>query len=402
MKIGIIAITAISNIGEDLLVENTKYLASQAFPGTDFKVIEIAPDIKKVCSKGRQIMARYIRSLAKRCSSPLHEKIINAMYYILYHPYYKKQLKDVDAVIYAFGMIKYSTQNAAYLFHAVNTTASKAGIPVFMNAMSIQKFSASDYRAKILADAVSMPCVKMITTRDSDRELRELEEHYLTRPMPTAQVGDTALWAPETLGIPRREASSDEGKEPKLIGINAINLRQFQIYGTDLSSDDFLHFYDHVIKEVTRRGWDYRIFHNGLTPDSNAAHTLAEKLDIPADKILPPPSDTRDYVSMLSMFDCVMAARFHTSLTCYAFGIPAVSIEWDNKITAFYGKTKRSHLVIPADDMEHPDIIGYMERALAAPADDAMREGLRQSTLQSFKNFAAIIARCPIQYKKEE
>ena len=49
--------------------------------------------------------------------------------------------------------------------------------------------------------------------------------------------------------------------------------------------------------------------------------------------------------------------------------------------------------MIPADDMEHPDIVGYMERALAAPCDDGMREELRQSTLQSFKDFAAIIAR---------
>ena len=393
MKIAIVAISAINNIGEDLLLENTKFLSQKIFSSADFKLVEIAPDKKH--EKGYRLnnyIADRINALSHHCHGYFHYILKKWSIYTRYSSYYKNSIKDTDVIIYAFGMLKYSTQDANYLLYTLNFIAEKLNIPVFMNAMSIQKYDPADFRAKNLIEACTKKCVRMITTRDGAEELDELNRFYCKNidtesSISTSIVGDVALWTPEAFHLPRKANT----QKIKTVGINVINLKQFQIYGNNITEKDIITFYKNIISSLTQKGYDYYLFCNGMNVDYDAGKFIIEALHLPKDKLLNIVKTIHEYVQMLCNFDCVIAARLHASIICYTFNIPVISPVWDNKIRAFYKKINRPMSIIEPDDLLRADIINMLEEAVLHPYEETLFEELKTSTLQSFKDFPPMI-----------
>ena len=395
MKIAIIGISSINNVGEYLLIENTGFLARQSFDSAEFKVVEISPD-RKVIRKQYRIesyLADRLGALSHHFPGLFRDILKKWSFQVRYSSYYIHLLKDADAVIYAFGMLKYSTQDANYLFYTLNSIAEKLHIPVFMNAMSVQKYDAEDPRAKNLVEACTKKCVRMITTRDGVEELNELNAFYASDRhsekgrIATSMVADVALWSPEALHLPRKAFP----ETIRTIGINVINLQQFQLYGNNVTEEDFFDFYRNLISDVTKNNYAYKLFSNGMDVNHESGKKIVNALHLPQDTLLNIAGTPVEYVRMLCSFDCVFATRLHTSITCYAFNIPVVALVWDNKIRAFYRKIRRQSLTVEPEKLREANIVAMLEEASRHPYDEKLFGELKGSTLQSFKDFARLI-----------
>lgn len=336
-KIAVISIENINNIGDNLLGENTEYLINKCCKNAEVEQINLQPNRKELGKKYllNMLVAKILFIISNRIPSCDTKYILkNWAFKIKMRGYFQEILKNTDKIIYAIGMLKYSTQDQSYTFELINNIAKQYNIHVMMSAMSIEKYNENDWRCRQLARAVNNPIVKCITTRDNEKELNILRNKYLTKNKNcyTECVGDPALWTRETYQV------NDEPNNSDLIGIGLIRLGIYEDYGYNITKEELFDLYVNIIKELEARNANWALFCNGMPEDYEVGLNLLEKLKLSQSKLLPRPQTTKDLINILLGFKCVMGVRLHSCITSYALGIPIVGLIWDNKLRAFAKK----------------------------------------------------------------
>ena len=336
-KVAIISLRNINNIGEDLLDMNTEFLVRISLENVIIDKIELFADrktLKKYFFELLIFKLLMIIAIIMKANVNLNYKIKNFAYRIKYKNYFKNKLSDVKAVIYAVGMLKYTTQDFSYIYELINSIAKEYNIPVMMSAMSIEKYNEKDCRCRQLVRAVNNPAVKCITTRDNEKELEILRNEYLieNKNCYTECVADPALWTKETYQI------NDEPVKSDLIGIGLIRLGIYEDYGYNITKEQLFDLYVNIVKELDERKLNWVLFCNGMPEDYEVGLSLLKKLNLSQSKLLSRPETPKDLINMLLSFKCIMGARLHSCIASYALGIPVVDLIWDNKLRAFAKK----------------------------------------------------------------
>lgn len=250
-KIIIFSLDNLGNGGDEMLGDTTEYLVNKS-GNYEVERAQLKPHYKELGGwyAVEALIGNGIKWLSQKLpiSQTNKYRLYSIAYRIQYNRYYAKKISGKDAVIYALGMLKYSTQNVSYVFELINRQASKKKVSVLMNAMSIEQSDKENWRYWQLVRAVNMPCVKMITTRDGKEGVERLRKDYIRREgITTDYVGDPALWAPECYNIIKHNQSNS----PKL-GIGLVRTNIFESYKGGVSSRELYSFYKELIKKANR------------------------------------------------------------------------------------------------------------------------------------------------------
>lgn len=335
MKILLFSLEDINNAGDELLRVTSQFVISMDFPAATMVQIQLKPKFRHIPIRFKldHFIGNIVKYISLKVKGDLEYRLRNYAYIIQYYRYFSSAIAKTDKIILSIGMLKYSTQHFSYIFYLINKLATKYGKPVLMSAMSIEKPNIEDWRFRQLQNAVNLPSVKMITSRDGIAGVKLLEESYII-PKPLNSriildyVGDPALWVTECFDVKKNLDS-------KLVGINLIRTGIYKDYGNNISSEKIYNLYKEIVTILLARGYKFKLFCNGMTADYEVGVRLIHDLSLPPDLLLPPPCSGKKLVEIIASFSSVFAARLHACIVSVALDIPVTGLLWDNKLLYF-------------------------------------------------------------------
>lgn len=385
MKILLVSLESIDNIGEELLRKTTEYLVLQSCKDVKISVAQLKPSRRLIPFKYcvDYCIGSIVWKFFSYFKGNLSYKLKNLTYLIKYSRYFSSKIRHSDKVIFSIGMIKYGTQDFSYVFHLINKLATKYEKPVMMSAMSPQPANESDWRYHHLVEAVNMTAVKILTTRDGVDGLEILKSDYLLRAICCDYVGDPALWIPEVFG----EKKDDASNPIPYVGINIIRKGIFDDYNKALTDDELINIYAQLICLLKTKGWKWSLFTNGMKRDVEVLRELQSQLNIPDSNVSPICKDGKNYSKMISGFDVVFGARLHACITSVAVGTPVVGFIWENKLKYFSKTMGISHFFFQPHEMTAEKILNKLEEALVFNFDFTNRDFFKYKTKESINKF---------------
>ena len=384
-RILLIALGSINNIGDEYLQETTKYICQQFVDVSLIEVAQLKPGRKHlVKSFGiNWILGSLLVRFSTIFKNNISYKLKKKAFYIKYSSYFSSFIKGADKVILPVGMLKYATQDFSYVFWLINSLCTKYEKDVMMSAMSPQQANDSDWRYRQLVDAVNMPAVKMITTRDGQAGVDILKRDYLKRSIFCDYVGDPALWIPDVYKIKTEKAESEVAH----VGINVIRRGIFEDYNRSLTDEELHKIYVDLICLIEQRGWRWSLFYNGMKSDWNVINELRTEIGFSEEHIIDGCLDGKMYAEMVSQFDVVFGARLHSCITSVAVGTPVVGFIWEDKIKYFSETMGISDFFFIPQNMTASKIINKMEEAMLYHFDYNNRDNYKQKTLDSISRY---------------
>lgn len=384
----LIALESINNVGDEMLRATTEHILRSSLPvKVKIEVAQLKPAL--TIKKKNNVIRWFVFAVIYKFLNKLHLKkcfiLKNLFYTIAYKKYFEDRIKTVDYIILPVGMLKYSTQDFGYLFHMINKLATKYGKPVLMSAMSPQEANEKDWRYHQLVEAVNMPSVKMVTTRDGQKGVDIIRKDYLRRDITCDYVGDPALWIPECYGIEQRK---NRGViEKPYIGINIIREGIFDDYNKSFTDEKMFQLYVQLIELVNAKGWKWAVYTNGMASDWVVLRKLQQQIGFSDEHIIPQYTSAKDYVTKIAEFDAVFGARLHACITAVAIGVPIVGFIWENKLKYFSDTMGIAQFFFSPQDMTAEKIVNKMEEAMQFGFDFENRDRYKQKTIESFKKF---------------
>ena len=384
----LIALESINNVGDEMLRATTEHILRSSLPdNVKIEVAQLKPSLSfiKENYKFSWFVSALINKIRNKFRLTHSYRIKNLIYKIAYKGYYEDRIKTSDYIILPVGMLKYSTQDFGYLFHIVNKLATKHGKPVLMSAMSPQNANEMDWRYHQLVEAVNMPSVKMITTRDGQKGVNIIRKDYLRRNIICDYVGDPALWIPDCYGI---EQKKNRGViEKPYVGINIIREGIFEDYNKSFTDEKMFQIYVKLIELVNAKGWKWAVYTNGMASDWVVLRKLQQHIGFSDEHIIPQYTSAKDYVTKIAEFDAVFGARLHACITSVAIGVPVVGFIWENKLKYFSDTMGIAQFFFSPQDMTAEKIVNKMEEAMQFGFDFENRDRYKQKTIESFKKF---------------
>jgi polysaccharide pyruvyl transferase WcaK-like protein len=268
-----------------------------------------------------------------------------------------EQVKYVDAIVFAGGgLIKFRQEKLYRLVSELITEAQKYNVPVFLNAVGVEGYDENDERCLMLKEALNLPCVKGITIRD---DIDCFRKNYITnRQCEVSEVFDPAIWSQKTYGKVRRQKN-----RKKYIGIGVAREDLFVKYGTEEIDRDFLlKFWKEIVECLEARGYEWKIFTNGLKQDEDFACEVlgeighGEKLDAPW--------DAEELVENIVNMDGMIACRMHSNIIAYAYRVPSIGLVWNKKMTFWGQKCGYPERFIESDAISADTVVEALEKAL--------------------------------------
>lgn len=288
-----------------------------------------------------------------------------------------EQIKYVDAVVFAGGIFKSTSENFWLYIPELLEAAQRYNVPVLLNGIGVEAFHPDDEKSVNLKNALNLPCVKCISVRD---DIETLKSDYITNPdIEILPVYDVAVWSKDVYKEHLKQMPSL--REKKCIGLGITREKIFADYGNpQITKQVQLDFWKGVITLLEEKGLQWKAFTNGDPNDELFAKEVlaytghGEKAPVPMDAV--------SLVQTIAQFQAVIAGRMHSNIISYALGIPSVGFVWNQKL-AFWGKR-----------------IGYPERFLfpeeMTPQNavsrllQAMKEGCRPTRKQKKPIYAAV------------
>lgn len=256
------------------------------------------------------------------------------------------QIKYVDAVIFAGGIIKSTNEKFWLYIPEIINEAQKYQVPVFLSAIGAEKFYPEDEKSCRLKEALNLPCVKGISVRDDIELLKN--EYLVNKEIKIYPVYDPAVWCGKTykkeLGLYWLRRSE------KKIGLGIVRHKLFSDYGNPQIDREFqLNFWKEVIEELEKKALSWVLFTNGDTYDEQFADEVlayvghGEKLKTPL--------DSAEVVRNISKFSGVIAGRMHSNIVAYSLGIASIGFVWNKKLRFWSEKIGAPERFLSCDQM---------------------------------------------------
>jgi polysaccharide pyruvyl transferase WcaK-like protein len=387
IKIGVVGLFSNKNIGDYLLVESAKFLLKKQSPDIALKDVDVDPRNPAIWSGRRKINLK-IHSIMSHYKNAVFKIIIfpTMRYYYEYFMWwikidwlYKEYIKDVDCLVVAGGgFLKFRTQGLSYLDEILINNAKKRNIPVMFNAVGIEGYDSKDIRCSRLKKAINSNVVKVITTRDDVKTLRE--DYVFNEKIITALVGDPVFWLKDCFSIRRDETSNK-------IGINLINPNNYIAYGGTTSYFKIENFYKNLLQELSIRDTDFYLFTNGMLVDQKFGRKLLKKMNLPKSRLLHRPSDSPEFLAQVSQFGVILSARMHAGIVAYALDIPKVGLIWSEKIEFLATITGERANYFNEHELDYKKIADLLCDGIGKKVDDKKREELKKKTFKHIQTF---------------
>ena len=379
--VAVFSLENINNCGDELLGVITERMLQDE--GCLVKKYQFMPS-KKALLKSSMfflcLLSKFLYQFAFLFPKEIKYRILNISFVLYLKKYYQKRLVNVDYVICAIGMYKFTTQNFSYVFDILTKIADEQGVPVLINAASIEKASKKDWRFRQLVRVLNRSCVKMITTRDGIDGVEELKKNYvINNSLVFDYVGDPALWIPEYYQIPERKS--------EVIGIGLIRGEIYKDYGSNFSAQQLMDFYIELINYFENHRKPWVLFCNGMESDFEFGANILDKIGLPKSKLFPRPQNAQEFINMIQSFKVVFAARLHACITSFALDVPFVGLLWDNKLRMFAKTMKITDAFCEIEDLDAEIVSRKLDYAMTRSYDIENRNFYKQRTKKFIHRF---------------
>ena len=289
------------------------------------------------------------------------------------------QLKYVDAVVFAGGIIKATNEKFWIYIPEILDEAERLNIPVFLSGIGVEQFIPENEAREAFKRTLNLSCVKGISVRD---DLETLRRDYITNPdIPLYRTTDTAVWSSKTYETVLQDSKSEAEQK---IGIGIVRERLFSDYGhPEMTRDLQIAFWTGVIQQIEQRGLPWVLFTNG---DRNDELFAEEILAIVGHgEKLPAPRDAKQLVERIAGMRGVIAGRMHSNIIAYATGVPSVGFVWNQKLRFWGERIKRPGSFFTSDQMDPEAIVRRRCSALDKPIRVPWR--LKMPAYRAIKRF---------------
>lgn len=324
MKINVIAFYYEWNLGDAVIGDCVKDRLQREFPEAEVVLVDL---FGRTSFPKRELlpMERY-RALKKRqhlrffCEkyTPLKKETSHEEYVFQKILPGLKRAADTacDAVVFAGGQIFADTLASAVAYLTSQFTQRK--IPVYFvsggaGAMESQKLTQQ------MRTVMHHPMVRMISVRDHPERISERFQVH------AVQTWDQGLWASETYPV----KPAKNGK----IGLGIM-------YPFNIPEHRIRRFYLDMITYFEQNQIDWCPFTNGSDMDEAFAREILQTAEAKwpscADKLLPSPESPAQLAEQIAAFRGIISLRLHSHIISASFNIPAVGVNWDDKVRDFY------------------------------------------------------------------
>lgn len=288
------------------------------------------------------------------------------------------QVKYVDAVVFAGGIIKCTNENFWLYMPEIIEEANKYNVPVFMSAIGVEKFYPDDERSVALKNALNLSCVKGISVRD---DIETLRRDYLTNEnIRTYSVYDPAVWCAKTY----RKHLKKRRKNYELVGLGITREKLFADYGNEQIDRQFqLDLWKGIIDELDQRNVKWKVFTNGDTYDEIFAKEVLSYVGH-GEKVKAP-LDGKELVQNISQFTSVIAGRMHSNIVSFALKIPSVGFIWNQKLRFWSEKIGYKERFIECDDLSVNSVIEAWDKARVQGS--VLKSEYKVSVYKALKDF---------------
>lgn len=382
LKVVFVGLYKEPNLGDPIIFDSTEWLYSQ-YLGCEIQSSHL-----------------YLDYIEKTYSMPLFKKIINKISIKIIHKlifqdnyqkrkltklYFEKNLKDIDlVVVVGGGIIKYSYQFFGKAVWELLQVANNKNIPVVLNAVGIEGYDGTNKRCLILKDALHLPSLAYITTRDDLSTL--IQGYFDGHPsIPVYKVCDPAVWISEIYNIKKN-------KHSHIIGIGVAREGIFLDYGLNFTPLQLTSLYCNLIKKLITEGYKIQIFTNGHPADKAMALHVQELLkskDIIVETVIP--SDKQELVKIISNYQAVIATRLHSCIISYSLNIPAIGLVWNDKVKLWGQNINRVDDYITIDKLNENYICERLSIAIKEEYNIEKRKEFRNTIINSILNVKELL-----------
>ncbi|MEH7495820.1 polysaccharide pyruvyl transferase family protein, partial [Neobacillus niacini] len=293
------------------------------------------------------------------------------------------------AIVFAGGgLIKYKQQLCHHYIDVITEYADKHNIPVMISGAGVEGYDELNRECQMLKRALRRSCVKVITTRD---DLSLLTEFYCENTnIRTAQVADPACSInsiyPEFY---KKKPSNYLNKNKMCIGIGVGRSNLFADYGINISEQQLLTFYKELVHELENKGYDWKIFTNGLNYDQRFAEKIVSYLGkSECDNVLiKKPSNIEELLEIINNFDATIVCRLHASIISYSYDIPTLGLVWNNKQKMFGESIGHPERFLDMKNLSAKTVVNIMENAITQGYNKADKEKYCDTTFELLKEF---------------
>lgn len=390
-KIVLVGMKYAQGIGDRLISECNEYLFREQLPDVEYVYADLfAREKEPASNRTDTFVARcYRKALDLMSKMGLITKVFNARFKVIpgfrkrFEDYFLKVFEGADMIVISGGgVIKHNAHvDLSVIFEIISHISQTMGIPLAFNAVGIEGgFSLKKAACRRYRKAFTGENVIEVTTRDN---FKELQQYMQGSAIPHSLIADSGVWAAEMLGI-----SPD--MESKTIGIGVITPVRFAEEGRDFSEDNLTQLYLDLISEVEKKGFEWKLFSNGLDTD----HAYAEKLikllgKDPEQYLAKRPFTSKELISIEGGFCGVIAARLHALIIAYSLGIPFIGISWNDKTNQFADAIGYPDRIFGVDSFDPAVMVERMIQAVATGYEAERRDAFRRTS----KEFVARMCR---------
>ena len=300
--------------------------------------------------------------IRSRAASLISKKYIRTRDESLLEPA-RRAISRADVVIFGGApLLNYRYQ--IFYLRTIRTLelAQEYGVPVLFSSIGVEPYSETDDRSQKLKEALTLPVVRQITTRDDIDSTRKYVEGTDT---PTALVADPAVFADSVFGIESRPETAAAKPSSRCIGLVVTRVGCFKDNGIAFSEADQRNFWLDIISQLEARGDDYRIFTTGHFDDEIFLDSLVRHHGVPNKKAAVTLNCPEELIDELRQCDGVIAYRLHASITSFALGIPSIGLTWNFKVPDFYRSIGYPERALPSTDWDATTAISALDRAMS-------------------------------------
>jgi polysaccharide pyruvyl transferase WcaK-like protein len=315
----------------------------------------------------------------------------------------RKAISGADVIVFGGAPLFNYTYQSFYLRTIMTLElAQEYGVPVLFSSIGVEPFNADNPKSVALKEALALPVVRQITTRD---DYESLQKYVEGTDIPIAHVSDPAVFAdivfrkkpgkaapappaPPTFSrrmkrrlrriarsILRRPAPSPAKVRPavvaaatrpasKRIGLVATRAGIFKDNGITFTEDDQRQFWLDVTALLAERGYDYRIFTTGHFTDEVFIDAFARANNLPLSKVAITVNSPEELIDELTACAGVIAYRLHASITSFAYEIPSVGLSWNFKVPYFYESVGHGDRALDHTRWNATEVVDALEKAI--------------------------------------
>lgn len=276
----------------------------------------------------------------------------------------RRAISRADVVVFG-GAPLFNYRYQSFYLRTIRTLelAAEYDVPVIFSSIGVEPYSDTDPRSQQLKQALTLPVVRQITTRD---DLESTNKYVEGTDIATALVADPAVFADSVFGVDSRRESSTDESSSRCVGLVVTRAGIFKDNDIDFNEADQRQFWLDIIAELEARGDDYRLFTTGHFSDEIFLDSLVRHHGVPNKNAAVTVNCPEELLDELQRCDAVIAYRLHASITSFALGIPSIGLSWNFKVPEFYSSMGYPERALSAADWNSGTVLSALDAAIEA------------------------------------